>query len=227
MIETQMAQHIPAAQKAYHVLHDRILKLEMKPGQSVSEKEISLQIGVSRQPVREAFMRLSQEGLLNIRPQIGTFVTRLNIAQINEAAFARVALECAAVRESTQKASQADIKGLHRIIEGHVQASVDGDFDLVYQRDALFHIRIFEISGYPGLWKMVNQARSHMARLRSLSVANMTYSIASSVGHHREVLSSIEAGDGEEAAKRMKNHIESNLSYMERLIEEMPDYFET
>ena len=55
----------------------------------------------------------------------------------------------------------------------------------------------------------------------------MTYSIATSVGHHREVLSSIEAGDGEEAAKRMKNHIESNLSYMEQLIEEMPDYFET
>ena len=84
--------HVPAAQQAYLALHEQILRLDLQPGQSVSEKEISSQIGVSRQPVREAFIRLSQEGLLNIRPQVGTFVSRLNVAQIHEAVFARVAL---------------------------------------------------------------------------------------------------------------------------------------
>ena len=224
MIETH---HIPAAQQAYNVLHDSILGLEIKPGQSVSEKEISTRIGVSRQPVREAFIRLSHEGLLNIRPQIGTFVTRLNVAQINEAAFSRVALECAAVRESIQKATKADIKKLYRIIESHQRANEDRDFDQVYIHDSAFHIKLFEISGYPGVWKMVNQARSHMARLRSLSVVNMTYSVALSMEYHTQILTNIEKGDGKAAALSMKNHIESNVAYMERLIEEMPEYFET
>jgi DNA-binding GntR family transcriptional regulator len=224
MIETH---HIPAAQQAYNVLHDSILGLKIKPGQSVSEKEISTRIGVSRQPVREAFIRLSHEGLLNIRPQIGTFVTRLNVAQINEAAFIRVALECAAVRESIQKATKADIKKLHRIIESHQRANEDGDFDQVYIYDSAFHIKLFEISCYPGVWKMVNQARSYMLRLRSLSVVNMTYSVARSIEYHTQILTYIEKGDGEAAALSMKKHIESNVTYMERLIEEMPDYFET
>jgi DNA-binding GntR family transcriptional regulator len=219
--------HIPAAQQAYNVLHDSILVLEMKPGQSVSEKEMATRIGVSRQPVREAFIRLSHEGLLNIRPQIGTFVTRLNVAKINEAAFTRVALECAAVRESVQKATKVDIKKLHRIIENHQRAYEDGDYDQVYSHDSAFHIKLFEVSGYPGVWKMVNQARSHMARLRSLSVSNMTYSVARSIEYHTQILSFIVSVDGEAAAQSMKNHIKSNVAYMERLIEEIPDYFET
>ena len=227
MIKITATHHIPAAQQTYKILHDRILKLEMNPGQSVSEKDISMQIGVSRQPVREAFIRLSHEGLLTIRPQIGTFVTRLNVAQINEAAFTRVALECAIVRETIKKATKADFKKLHRIIEGHQQADEDGDYDQVYIQDTTFHIKLFEISSYPGVWKMVSQARSHMARLRSLSVANMTYSVAESIKYHTQILTLIESGNGEAAAKSMKKHIESNLAYMERLIEEMPSYFET
>ena len=107
------------------------------------------------------------------------------------------------------------------------RANEDGDFDQVYIHDSAFHIKLFEISGYPGVWKMVNQARSHMARLRSLSVVNMTYSVAESIKYHTQILTLIESGNGEAAAKSMKKHIESNLAYMERLIEEMPSYFET
>lgn len=123
--------HIPAAQQAYQVLHDRILRLEVEPGQSVSEKEISTQIGVSRQPVREAFIRLSQEGLLIIRPQIGTFVSRLNVKQIHEAVFARVALECASVQIAAKAATERDIRDLRDNIRAHGQASDDAEYDLV------------------------------------------------------------------------------------------------
>ncbi len=220
-------QHIPAAQQAYHALHDRILKLQIEPGQSVSEKEISSQIGVSRQPVREAFIRLSQEGLLYIRPQIGTFVSRLNVAQIHEAVFARVALECASVRIAAEKATPRDIRDLGDNIRAHGQASDDGEYDLVYQLDSAFHIKLLEISGHPGLWKMVNEARSHMARLRQLSIVKMSNTTSMAVQFHTTIMNCIEAREGDKAAAQLKAHIEQNVDYMDQLIEEIPAYFET
>lgn len=227
MIRSSDTQHVPAAQQAYQAVHDRILKLELEPGQSVSEKEFSTQIGVSRQPVREAFIRLSQEGLLVIRPQIGTFVSRLNVEQIHEAVFARVALECASVRIAAERATPRDIRDLRDNIRDHHQASEDGEMDLVYERDAGFHIKLLEISGHPGLWKMVNQARSHMARLRQLSVTRMSNTSSQAVAYHTEIADAVEAGNGELAAQKLEAHISQNVDYMDQLIEEIPDYFET
>ncbi|NQV98522.1 MAG: GntR family transcriptional regulator [Rhodospirillales bacterium] len=220
-------QHIPAAQQAYQALHESILRLELEPGQSVSEKEISVQIGVSRQPVREAFIRLAQEGLLNIRPQIGTFVSRLNVAQIHEAVFARVALECASVRLAAGRASARDLRDLGDNIRAHRQASDDGEFDLVYQLDAGFHIKLLEIGGHPGLWKMVNQARSHMARLRQLSVTKMSNTSSQAVAFHTRIMEAVAAGDGDLAARQLEAHIAQNVDYMDQLIAEIPAYFET
>lgn len=219
--------HIPAAQQAYHTLHDGILRLSYAPGMALSEKEISSQIGVSRQPVREAFIRLSQEGLLRIRPQIGTFVSRLNPAIIHEAAFARVALECALVRAAVDKADTADIAELRQIVEAHKAASTKNDYDRVYGLDTDFHIALLDISGYPGLWQMVSQARAHMSRLRYLSVLKLANTPNDAVAFHTSIIDSIEAGDSDEAARHMKAHIEQNLDYMDQLTEAIPEYFET
>lgn len=227
MTRSPTTAHIPAAQQAYQALHERILRLEVEPGQSVSEKEISSQIGVSRQPVREAFIRLAQEGLLHIRPQIGTFVSRLNVAQIHEAVFARVALECASVRIAAEQASERDLRDLRDNIRDHGQASDDGEFDLVYRLDAEFHIKLLEIAGHPGLWKMVNEARSHMARLRQLSVTKMSNTSNQAVAFHTEILHAVEARDGDLAATKLEAHIVQNVDYMDQLIEEIPGYFET
>ncbi len=227
MIHPRMTQHIPAAQLAYEALHERIIKLEIEPGQSLSEKEMSFQIGVSRQPIREAFIRLSQEGLLNIRPQIGTYVAPLNVARIHEAVFARVALECAAIRVAVGNTTKRDVRDLRETIRAHRQARDDKEFDLVYQLDAAFHIKLLEISGHPGLWKMVNQARAHMARLRNLSILKLTNTISQSVADHTHILDAVADNDAEEASRLMQVHIESNLDFMDRLIEAIPEYFET
>ena len=220
-------QHVPAAQLAYQALHERIIKLQLEPGQAVSEKEVSDQIGVSRQPVREAFIRLAQQRLLWVRPQIGTFVSRLNVKQIHEAAFARVALECAAVREATKRADDDDFKYIRETILAHSQASKDKDFDLVYRLDTAFHVKLLELSGHPGLWQMVSQTRAHMARLRNLSAAHMPHTIDTSADYHMRILNAIEARDADTAAQQLKDHIESNLEFMKELIEVNPKYFET
>lgn len=83
---------------AYRVLYQNIMTMHLIPGTAMSEQELSNVLGVSRTPVREAFIRLSQKGLLDILPQRGTFVSKINTDQLSEFRFLRVTLENAIVK---------------------------------------------------------------------------------------------------------------------------------
>lgn len=78
-------QFVPAAstaQQVYDWLRDRILRGEMPPGVRISETEVAGTIGVSRQPVREAFIRLATNGLAEVRPQRGTYISAISVSAV-------------------------------------------------------------------------------------------------------------------------------------------------
>ena len=77
---------------AYRVLYDNIMNLHLVPGTAMSEQELSTMLSVSRTPVREAFIRLAQKGLLDVLPQRGTFVSKINTEQLAEFRFLRVTI---------------------------------------------------------------------------------------------------------------------------------------
>ena len=80
------------AQQVYDWLHDRILRGDLAPGARLSETEIAGQVGVSRQPVREAFIRLTAAGLAEVRPQRGTFIGRISVGAVLSARLIREAV---------------------------------------------------------------------------------------------------------------------------------------
>src|SRR3954468_13593842 len=82
----------PAA-RLHAELRDELVSLARRPGEAIVEKEIAAAYGVSRTPVREAVLRLADEGLIEIFPQSGTFVARIPIAALPEAIIIRKALE--------------------------------------------------------------------------------------------------------------------------------------
>ncbi len=216
----------PAYLRIYDGIRDLISDLELKPGQALSEKELSEKFGTSRQPVREAFIRLSQEGLVEIRPQIGTYVARLDTDQIQDAVFARVALECAAVQEAVGRITERQLAELRENLAAHGEAARSGDDRAVYREDEAFHIRLIEFSGHAGIWPMIRQARTHMLRLRNLSARTLK-TASEAVRDHTRVVDAIANGDAERAAQSLKSHIEQNVDYMGRLRDEYPDYFGT
>ena len=93
-------KNLSVALQVHYYLRQQILKLNLKPGKALSEKELSLQLGVSLTPVREAFIRLSEEGLVDIFPQRGTIVAPIRMGEIKEAQFLREILETAIVRRA-------------------------------------------------------------------------------------------------------------------------------
>src|SRR3954467_10017610 len=97
---------------AYEALRDAIISTELEPGQQVSENEIAEKLGVSRTPVREALARLRDDQLVQIVPQLGTFVSRIGGPGVDDAQFLREALECSAVRLAAERADKGHVAEL-------------------------------------------------------------------------------------------------------------------
>ncbi|MEI7250543.1 GntR family transcriptional regulator, partial [Pectobacterium versatile] len=105
----QINNNEPVNQQIYRVLRKDIVECNIPPGKLLSEKEISVRFDVSRQPVREAFIKLAEAGLVQIMPQRGTFVMKISEQRVADARFIRQALECAIVRRAAEMVTEEQL----------------------------------------------------------------------------------------------------------------------
>lgn len=98
--ESQLNPTQPVNQQIYRILRRDIVRCLIPPGTPLSEKEVSVRFDVSRQPVREAFIKLAENGLIQIRPQRGSYVNKISLSQVRNGCFVRQAIECAVVRRA-------------------------------------------------------------------------------------------------------------------------------
>jgi len=209
----------------YAALREAIVRLQFKPGELLSEKDIAQQLGASRTPVREALIQLSQEGLVEIFPQIGTRVSKLKITEIMEALFIREALECAAARVAASRMTPADLEKLRGTVEAHRRAQEANDLDTVAALDEEFHHLIIERSGFPNVWRLIRSARAHLMRLRNLTVPRLG-TAARTIRFHSEIVEGLASGDPAAAERYMRAHQASNFAYTQDLVRTIPEYFE-
>src|SRR3546814_7641471 len=105
----------PVARRVFRELRSAIVMMRFRPGQALSEKEIADRFGVSRQPVREAFIKLSEAGLVSVRPQRGTYVVKISARQVYDVRFVREAVEVAVVRKARSEEHTSELQSLMRI----------------------------------------------------------------------------------------------------------------
>src|SRR4051794_12191289 len=117
----------PAGRAVYASVREAIVSTELQPGQQISENELAAQLGVSRTPVREALARLRDDRLVEIVPQLGTFVSRISVAGVDDAQFLREALECSAVRLAADRCAAGDLRELEALIARQEEARDAGD----------------------------------------------------------------------------------------------------
>src|SRR4029077_5886510 len=159
-----------ASARIYADLRAELVSLQRRPGEAVSEAEIALSYGVSRTPVREAILKLSDEGLVEIFPQSGIIVSRIPIAALPETIIIRKALEETTARLAAELATSSQILALHSILERQREADAARDRDGFHQADELFHATISEIARYPGIWRLILQVKVHVDRFRRLTL---------------------------------------------------------
>ncbi|MCK2045670.1 MULTISPECIES: GntR family transcriptional regulator [Chromohalobacter] len=213
-------------QRLYAVLRQSIIRMTLAPGQALSEKEIADTFAVSRQPVREAFIRLSESGLIEVRPQRGTYVVHISQADVMEARFVREAIEIAVARDAAaQELTPAVRDELHELI-GRQQRCIDTqDHDRFYRLDEDFHRTLALGTHHDAAWRVTQEVKAQLDRVRYLSVPDAT-PITKLVDQHSAILDAIEAHDADAAERAVKEHLREILSSLPALVERFPDLFE-
>ena len=211
--------------RVYSCLKDAILTLKYQPGQILRKPDIREQLGVSRSPVSEAVTRLAAEGLVDVIPQAGTFVSRFSMEEIREGAFLREALELAAVELVARKTMDHQIKQLKRNLRVQ-QASVD-DLDIqgFYDLDREMHNLILGFTNYRRLAAMAETSWLQVNRARQLVLPNPNR-VADTLAEHKAIVSALDARDPEAARQATRVHLRQLLISLETVEKERPDLFQ-
>jgi len=145
--EAERAESIAA--RVYRALRQEYRSpLKLAPRTRLSRKELSLQLGVSRSPIREALLKLADEGLVWIRPQSGTAVAPISIRDVYDGQFVREALECAGCREGHRELAGRTRRQAARHPGGAAPSSARQDEDAFFQSDEAMHAALMEIAGH-------------------------------------------------------------------------------
>ena len=215
----------PTRDQIFDRILDDVVSLRLKPGEPVLVKELATRFGVSRSPVREAIIRLTDAGLLEIYPQSGTRVAPICMNLVRRMYFVRTAIEMALVEALAGDHRPDHIAALREIVERQSTCADDGDLDAFYRLDEQFHQAIAAYAGFPGIWDTVDGQKAHMDRLRHL-VLPLPARLREIIGEHGSIIDGIERGDSESARRAMAEHLKQVLRIQEVLNERFPDYFE-
>jgi DNA-binding GntR family transcriptional regulator len=211
------------ADAVYAELHRQILALDLPPGTRLSEVDVARAMGVSRQPVRDAFWRLSKLGFLTIRPQRATTVSAISQVAVMQARFIRSAIEAETVRVFTERATEADLAVLDEILAAQAAAVAARDRPLFHELDDRFHREICERGGNGFAWDIILENKAHMDRVRMLSLA---FASQAAFDDHIRVMAAIRSRDPERAMTEMRAHLGRIRSQIERIRAENAAYFE-
>jgi DNA-binding GntR family transcriptional regulator len=215
----------PARAHVYVALRDAIVTAALAPGRQLSENELAALLGVSRTPVREALQRLREERLVEVVPQLGTFVTRISTIAVGDAQFVREALECAAIREAAVRAGEADVAALDAIVRRQEETEAADDYDRFYALDEELHQAFCDLSGHGIAWSLTQRAKGHLNRIRRLSLPEPGY-LQEMIAEHRAVIAAVAAHDADAAEQALRHHLRMVLSSLPAIRAQHPDYFE-
>ncbi|MEV8568451.1 GntR family transcriptional regulator [Streptomyces sp. NPDC051322] len=211
-------------QWVHELLRARIIRLELEPGTALSENDLAAELGVSRTPVRESLILLGDEGLVDVYPQLGTFVSRIRLSDITAAQFIREALECAALQDAAGRASERDLTDLRRLLRAQEDSAQDGDMDEFFQLDEDFHARLMAVGGHAPAWPVVAQAKAQLDRARRLSLP-LTQQLPLLIGQHRVIVDLLEARDHSRAEQSLRDHLRLVFSDVQKIRGQHPELF--
>ncbi|MFM2482104.1 GntR family transcriptional regulator [Celerinatantimonas sp. YJH-8] len=210
----------------YQYLKESIVTCEIEPGSSVSEKAISASLEVSRQPVREAFIKLAECGLLKIYPQRGSVVTRISIKAVMDGKFIRSAIECAVVKNLAQTVTEAQLKVLNEII-GLQQAAIhEQNYREFLRQDDAFHQQMALFADCKLAWDTIDNLKTSMDRVRYLDIKR-DKSMDEVVNEHQALIEALRQHNDERAAALLAAHLDDVPEVIDDILMTKADWFET
>ncbi len=199
-------QSISLSDKAYNMIKTAILSFVLKPGEPLIEAQIAKQINISRTPIRESLKKLESEGLVNIIPKKGAFVSDITREDIEELFVLREALERTALRAALPRFGADDFLELEEILERAKKDIENGDFETSIQGDVMLHGMIIEKSGYKRLAQFLDVLKTQALRIRYLGTT-VKGRTQKSMKEHKAIMDAIKDKDLKLADSLLKEHI--------------------
>ncbi|MFD2117193.1 GntR family transcriptional regulator [Paenibacillus yanchengensis] len=221
---TGLSQAVSTRDAVYLKLREQILNLELLPGTPLSENESAQIFQVSRTPVRESFLRLSQEGLVQVLPQRGTFVSLIDSELVEEARFMREHLESAVIKLACKQLDDSYMAQLEQnIVKQQVCLELQDNKEM-FLLDQQFHRLLFEGCQKLHTWFAMQQLTVHLDRSRALMlVSELQWHHL--FEQHQQMVIAIRAGDMEQADEVMHQHLQLNIADQAKLKEKFPNYY--
>lgn len=205
------------------ILRSRIICNDLKPASGISETELAKIYNVSRQPVREAFITLVNEGLVEIRPQRGTYVKRIDYESVMNGRFVREAVEADIVKKLAKNPDKNLIINL-RIQLQDQHACTKGSAGNFIELDERFHRTLADAAGLHKIWDFLETTKSQMDRVRFITFEE--FPTAKLIQQHELIVDCIEEAAPGRAQTAMRNHLREILNSLPKVRDRYPDYFE-
>lgn len=209
--------------QVYRILREQIIQAKLLPGERISEAEVAKGLSISRQPVREAFIKLSEEDLVQVRPQRGTYVTRISIAAVMDVRFVREAIEADIVRQVAGEHTEDTVRELRAQIARQKQVPHD-DRAAFLRLDELFHHTLAAAAGRAYAWSVIESVKAQMDRVRFLSVDDMQ--IGRLIEQHERIVEAIAAGDVDLAERSLRTHLREILKSLPEIARSRAEFFD-
>lgn len=210
---------------AYELIKQKIILAEYIPGQKISENMIVSDIDLGRTPVREALIHLKKDNLIDVIPQSGSYVAKIDLMSAKNARFVRENIEKQIISEATQNNNNAIIPELERIISLQRYYYKKKDTQGFFLMDDEFHRAFYLATNKGQIWEWLQILNSQLTRFRWLRLKLTNLKWQKLIDQHLAILKAVKANDTPLATKLVVNHLHLMLEEQQTLIDAFPDYF--
>ena len=223
-------KHTATADGVYEHLKEQILHLELPPGDSISEIETAEKYNISRTPVRDAFKRLEREGLLEIRPHIGTFISLIDLNAVSDILYIREVLEYSVLSDLAKVYDKSQDLRIQLILQ-HQKELLDSDMPIdelsraFIHSDNEFHTALFDAAGKKNVIKFLYSYNSQYERFRTFINFNGKEDIQKLYNSHLQIWDCIVKNDLDSLKECINHHLYDGIGASSDIISKTPEYF--
>ncbi|MEW9671570.1 GntR family transcriptional regulator [Ammoniphilus sp. 3BR4] len=215
---------------AYKAIRDEIISLRFEPGQMIYENELAASLGVSRTPIREAFLMLLKDELIEILPQRGARVAYISSKKVEEARFVRESLEKSAFRavarnwnENEERYKKLRIETMQLLEDQHKAAAKGESIEFLHLDEAFHHLILEQIENHT-LLSVISQMRGHLNRMRYLELKE-AHEMTKLIEQHTSIFHSITSNDEQKTEMLLSHHLQQLKDELPRIIQKYSHYF--
>ena len=203
----------------YRYLKEKILNLEIAPGEQIHINEFAEKLEISRTPIREAFLRLMADGLIEVRPRVGYFVTEITEQDICELFEIRELVEARAAKKATGMLSDEDLTEMQNILDESNQAVKKGNLDVFIKNDVKFHGYLERCIQNNHMRAFIDSIMDLTHRERIMST-QMPENVEQTLIEHQRILDGLKKRDANLAEWFMGEHLSKVCERLTRFLSE-------